>query len=290
MRVPLSWLRELVSLPAGASDQEVADRLTMLALKQESLEPVGVSGPLVVGRVLERTPETHKNGKSINWCRVDVGAEHNGAEGSRGIVCGAHNFDADDLVVVALPGAVLPGDFAIAARKTYGHVSDGMICSARELDLGDDAMGIIVLSPGEADARRRRGGAAAGQRLRARARGDHRPWLRAVDARRGEGHALAYGLDFDDPAGPASGRCGDGESLPGARRGPGRAARCSSPGRVTGFDPSAPTPRWMARRLQLAGMRPISLAVDVTNYVMLELGQPIHGYDRDRLRGPIAYA
>jgi len=75
MRVPLSWLRELVSLPTDTGDQELADRLTMLALKQEALEPVGVSGPLVVGRVLERTPETHKNGKTVNWCRVDVGPE-----------------------------------------------------------------------------------------------------------------------------------------------------------------------------------------------------------------------
>jgi phenylalanyl-tRNA synthetase beta chain len=286
MRVPLSWLRELVSLPAGASDQEVADRLTMLALKQESLEPVGVSGPLVVGRVLERTPETHKNGKSINWCRVDVGAEHNGAEGSRGIVCGAHNFDADDLVVVALPGAVLPGDFAIAARKTYGHVSDGMICSARELDLGEDAKGIIVLSPGEA---------APGDDAAALLQVNDSVLELEVTTDRGyalsmrgvaRDTALAYGLDFDDPAHLPPDAAGGGESYPVRVKDP---AGCPVfvARTVTGFDPAAPTPRWMARRLQLAGMRPISLAVDVTNYVMLELGQPIHGYDRDRLRGPI---
>jgi phenylalanyl-tRNA synthetase beta chain len=286
MRVPLSWLRELVALPGGTSDQELADRLTMLALKQEALEPVGVSGPLVVGRVMERTPETHKNGKSINWCRVDVGAEHNAAEGNRGIVCGAHNFDVDDLVVVALPGAVLPGDFAIAARKTYGHVSDGMICSARELDLGDDAMGIIVLSPGEAD---------AGDDAAALLQVNDSVLELEVTTDRGyalsmrgvaRDTALAYGLDFDDPAGLPT-DVGDGESYPvhveDAAGCPLFVART-----VTGFDPSAPTPRWMARRLQLAGMRPISLAVDVTNYVMLELGQPIHGYDRDRLQGPIA--
>jgi phenylalanyl-tRNA synthetase beta chain len=285
MRVPLSWLRELVALSAGTSDQELADRLTMLALKQEALEPVGVSGPLVVGRVLERTPETHKNGKSINWCRVDVGAEHNGPEGSRGIVCGAHNFDADDLVVVALPGAVLPGDFAIAARKTYGHVSDGMICSARELDLGDDAKGIIVLSPGEA---------APGDDAAALLQVNDSVLELEVTTDRGyalsmrgvaRDTALAYGLDFDDPADvPAD--AGDGGSYPVGVEDP---AGCPVfvARTVTGFDPSAPTPRWMARRLQLAGMRPISLAVDVTNYVMLELGQPIHGYDRDRLQGPI---
>ncbi len=285
MRVPLSWLRELVSLPADTGDQELADRLTMLALKQEALEPVGVSGPLVVGRVIERTPETHKNGKTINWCRVDVGPEHNDADGGRGIVCGAHNFDVDDLVVCALPGAVLPGDFRIGARKTYGHISDGMICSARELDLGDDHDGIIVLKQGEAAP----GGDAAALlqvndsvlELEVATDRGYALSMRGV----ARDTALAYGTGYDDPAdlpvAPA-----DGDSYP---------VRVEDPvgcpvfvaRTVTGFDPAAPTPRWMARRLQLAGMRPISLAVDVTNYVMLELGQPIHGYDRDRLQGPI---
>ncbi len=88
--------------------------------------------------------EPQKNGKTIRWCQVDVGTQHRGA-GPRGIVCGAHNFAAGDLVVVALPGAMLPGGFAIAARKTYGHVSDGMICSTRELGIGDDHTGILVL-------------------------------------------------------------------------------------------------------------------------------------------------
>src|SRR5699024_10384257 len=114
---------------------------------EELIHPAPVTGPLVVGRVLEVSPEPQKNGKTINWCQVDVGAEHVSAEGGpRGIVCGAHNFGPGDSVVVALPGAVLPGDFAISARKTYGHVSDGMICSAKELGLGQDHTGIIVLS------------------------------------------------------------------------------------------------------------------------------------------------
>ena len=98
----------------------------------------------MVGRVLDFVEEPQKNGKTIRWCQVDVG-EHS-PDGPRGIVCGAANFAVDDLVVVSLPGAVLPGGFEISARKTYGHVSDGMICSARELDLGDDHAGILVLS------------------------------------------------------------------------------------------------------------------------------------------------
>src|SRR4029453_11801523 len=87
-------------------------------------------------------PEPQKNGKTIEWCQVDVGEAE-----PRGIVCGAHNFAAGDLVVVALPGSVLPGGFEIGARKTYGHISDGMICSVRELGIGVDHTGILVLAP-----------------------------------------------------------------------------------------------------------------------------------------------
>ncbi|MBA2445020.1 MAG: phenylalanine--tRNA ligase subunit beta, partial [Nocardioidaceae bacterium] len=127
MRVPVSWLREYVDLPAEVSVNELANRLTMLGLKLEAVESPGldVHGPLVVGRVLDFETEEHSNGKPIRWCQVDTG------EGApRGIVCGASNFAPGDLVPVSLPGAVLPGGFAITARTTYGHVSDGMICSA----------------------------------------------------------------------------------------------------------------------------------------------------------------
>src|SRR6478609_236289 len=151
MRVPVSWLREYVDLPPDLSVAELANRLTFLGLKLEALEAVAADlvGPLVVGRVLEFEDETHSNGKTIRWVQVDVGEAE-----PRGVVCGAANFAAGDLVVVALPGAVLPGGFAITARKTYGHVSDGMICSVRELGIGDDHAGILVLpsdagSPGD---------------------------------------------------------------------------------------------------------------------------------------------
>src|SRR5205085_8502756 len=142
-----SWLRDYIDLPADVSVVELADRLTMLGLKLEALEAAGsdVTGPLVVGRVDRFEAEEHSNGKTVRWCQVDVGEPV-----PRGIVCGAANFAEGDLVVVALPGAVLPGGFEIAARKTYGHVSDGMICSARELGLGDDHTGIIVLGADEA--------------------------------------------------------------------------------------------------------------------------------------------
>jgi phenylalanyl-tRNA synthetase beta chain len=290
MKAPVSWIREYVDLPAGVTTEDLAARLTALGLKLEAIEKPGdqITGPLVVGRVLTMQPEPQKNGKTINWCTVDVG-DANGTGEPQGIVCGAHNFAPGDLVVVVLPGGVLPGGFAISERKTYGHVSAGMICSARELGLGEDALssggGIIVLS------------ADAGQP------GDSAFPVLGLDdeviefeinpdrayalSLRGIAReaALAYGGPYRDPADRAvpepnsSGHPVEIEDPVGC---PVFVARL-----VTGFDATAPTPGWMARRLTQAGMRPISLAVDVTNYVMLEIGRPIHGYDADKLRGPI---
>ncbi|WP_116950561.1 phenylalanine--tRNA ligase subunit beta [Jiangella endophytica] len=283
MRVPLSWLRDFAALPADVSPREVATRLIRAGLEVETVDEAGadISGPLVAGRVLEFTSEPQKNGKTIRWCSVDVGEAE-----PRGIVCGAHNFAAGDLVVVSLPGAVLPGGFAITARKTYGHVSDGMICSVRELGIGDDHAGILVLQPGEAEP-----GDDAIELLRLRddvldiAVTPDRGYCLSVRGVAREA-ATAYGVAFTDPGVrddvDTTGDDGYPVRVEDTERCPVFAART-----VTGFDPSAPSPRWLQRRVQLAGMRPISLAVDITNYVMLELGQPIHGYDRDALRGAI---
>src|ERR1700710_1888385 len=146
MKAPVSWIREYADLPADVAVDDLAPRLTALGLKLESLERPGhdITGPLVIGRVLTMEPEPQKNGKTINWCKVDVG-DANGSGEPQGIVCGATNFKPGDLVVVVLPGGVLPGGFEISARKTYGHVSAGMICSTRELGLGEDHDGILVL-------------------------------------------------------------------------------------------------------------------------------------------------
>src|SRR5512141_3393449 len=149
MHAPVSWLRELADVPADATGEDIAAALVRVGLEAAGLHGDQITGPLVVGRVLTMEPEPQKNGKTINWCTVDVG-DANGTGEPQGIVCGAHNFAPGDLVVVVLPGGVLPGGFEISARKTYGHVSAGMICSAAELALGDDHDGIIVLP---ADAR-----------------------------------------------------------------------------------------------------------------------------------------
>ena len=286
MKAPVSWIREYVDLPADVSTDDLTHRLTALGLKLEGVQRAGgdITGPLVVGRVLTVDAEPQKNGKTINWCTVDVGAA-NGTGEPQGVVCGAHNFAPGDLVVVVLPGAVLPGGFAIAARKTYGHVSAGMICSARELGLGDDHTGIIVLPP---DAGQPGDDAFDVLHLREEViEFEINPDRAYALSLRGIAReaALAYGAPFTDPAAratPAANADGYPVVVDDPSGCPVFVART-----VTGFDPAAPTPDWMARRLQQAGMRPISLAVDVTNYVMLEMGHPIHGYDLDRLSGPI---
>jgi phenylalanyl-tRNA synthetase beta chain len=281
--VPLSWLAEYVDLPAGKAGREVAAGLIRVGLEVETVEPVGadLSGPLVVGRVVSFEQFTASNGKTVRWCQVQAGPDDGDL---RGIVCGALNFAAGDAVVVALPGAVLPGGFAIAARKTYGHVSDGMICSARELGLGDDHTGILVLpadTPPGADA-------AGYLQLRDEvldvAVTPDRAYALSI---RGMAREASHAFDapYRDPAGLVRVPEPDDAGWPVRLAGPG----CDrfSARTVTGLDPAAPAPLWLRRRLLLAGLRPISLVVDVTNYVMIETGQPMHAFDRALLRGPI---
>ncbi len=291
MRAPVSWIREYVDLPADVSTEQLAARLTALGLKLEALEQAGgdITGPLVLGRVLGFDEEPQKNGKIVRWCQVDVG-DANGTGEPQGIVCGARNFAVDDLVVVVLPGGALPGPtpgqpVEITARKTYGHVSAGMICSSRELGLGDDHDGIMVLAAGAGQP-----GDDAFEALGLRdevIEMEINPDRAYALSLRGVAReaALGFGAPFTDPAQrpvPAPNDEGYPVEVEAPDGCPVFVTRT-----VSGFDPAAPTPDWIARRVRMAGMRPISLAVDVTNYVMLELGQPIHGYDGDKLAGPI---
>ncbi|WP_338776703.1 phenylalanine--tRNA ligase subunit beta [Streptomyces sp. DG1A-41] len=285
MRVPLSWLREYVDLPATETGRDVQAKLISAGLEVETVERLGadLKGPLVVGQVAT-VEELTEFKKPIRFCTVDVG-QANGTGEPQEIVCGARNFAVGDKVVVALPGAVLPGDFQIAERKTYGKMSRGMICSSDELNMGDDGTkGIIVLPP-ETEVGK-----------------DAIELLELVDevldiavtpdrgyclSMRGVARetAIAYGLPLRDPA---------LIDVPGPNA-YGYPVRVSAPTgcdrftarTVTGLSAEARSPIWLQRRLQKVGMRPISLAVDVTNYVMMELGQPLHAYDRGLVQGTI---
>ncbi|HEU5157046.1 MAG TPA: phenylalanine--tRNA ligase subunit beta [Streptosporangiaceae bacterium] len=283
MRAPLSWLREYVDLPGDVTGRELAQRLIEAGLEVETVDRLDLEGPLVVGKVLA-VEELTGFKKPIRYCQVDVGAA-NGTGEPQNVVCGATNFAAGDLVVVVLPGGVLPGGFEVGARKTYGHVSEGMICSERELGMGDDHTGILVLP---ADA-----GTPGDDAIELLALRDEvldiaitpdRGYTASIRGVAREA-ATAYGVPFHDPAAiplPET----SGESYP-ASIADSTACDRFVLREVRGFDPAAATPLWLRRRLQLCGMRPVSLAVDVTNYLMLELGQPLHAFDRTKLTGPI---
>jgi len=286
MRVPLSWLGEWVDLPEDVSLESVHAALVKVGFEEEDVHLFSVTGPVVVGQVLEFTPEPQSNGKTINWCQVDVGEAE-----PRGIVCGAHNFAAGDKVVVTLPGAVLPGPFPIAARKTYGHTSDGMIASARELGLGEEHDGILRLAalglddaPVGADAIHLLGLDDAAIEINVTPDRGYAFSIRGV-ARE---YSHSTGAAFRDPALAVTVTPGSGFDVTVDDRAPIRGtvgSRVFTTRVVRGVDVTRPTPPWMVARLTLAGMRSISLPVDITNYVMLELGQPTHGYDLDKLRG-----
>lgn len=305
MRIPLSWLREYVAVPAEATAEDVMAELVKVGFEEEAVHrpTETLQGPIVVGQVLSLVKEPQSNGKTINWCQVRVVPE--GQEqtltgkgidpsGVQGIVCGAHNFVEGDKVVVTLPGAVLPGDFHISARKTYGHLSAGMIASVRELGIGEDHDGILVLSrigldpEVGTDAMELLGLYDQAAEINVTPDRGYAFSIRGV-ARE---YAHATGTSFTDPAtkvqAPAELSGGYGVKLnddapiygkPGCDRFVARTVR--------GVDATKPTPQWMVSRLRLAGIRSISLPVDISNYVMLELGQPTHCYDLDKLSGDI---
>ncbi|SDM33244.1 phenylalanyl-tRNA synthetase beta subunit [Geodermatophilus siccatus] len=281
MRVPTGWLAEHVDVPAGTTVEDLDTAFVRLGLEVEEVHrPAEVTGPLVVGRVLGIEELTGFK-KPIRYCQVDVGEAE-----PRGIVCGARNFAVGDAVVVALPGAVLPGGFEIAARKTYDRVSDGMICSVRELGVGEDHAGILVLGD-DAPAPGTPAGPLVGLddvviELAVTPDRGYCLSMRGIAREMGTG----LGVGWRDP-GALTPPAWSGE--PAWQVSVEDADRCDRFSMIAleGLDPTAPSPWWMRRRLAQSGVRSISLAVDVTNYVMLELGQPMHAFDRDRVRGPI---
>jgi phenylalanyl-tRNA synthetase beta chain len=299
MRVPLSWLREYVTLPEPVDVADVARRLTAAGLEVESFESVGhdVRG-VVVGQVLS-VEELPGLKKPIRYCRVAVSESQLDAppDEASGVICGATNFAAGDRIALALPGAVLPGGsgrgdrgegsprMEISARKTYGRMSEGMICAVDELGIGDDHTGILVL-PADAP---------LGENFVQYAGLRDEVLDIAVNPDRGYAVSIrgvarelasAYQVAFSDPAAVLSDEAVNPHVWPASISDPTACDRFVLR-EVRGFDPSARTPVAMMVRLARAGTRSVSLAVDVTNYLMLELGQPLHAFDRAKLNGPI---
>lgn len=277
MRAPLSWLGEHADI-AGVTGRDLAAALIRVGLEVERVEQVGsqIAG-VVVARVLG-FEELAGFKKAIRYCHVDDG------DGERGVICGAANFAVGDLVPFARPGASLPGGVTIGSRRSYGHVSDGMICSGRELGISDEHHGIMVLPAGLEVGADVVAALGLSDEVLDIAVTPDRGYCLSI---RGLAREAAAALDvaFRDPAELHSPRLAPG-GYPATVE---EYLACDRflLRRVGGLDATATTPAQLSRRLTLAGMRPISLPVDVTNYVLLELGQPLHAYDESRLRGPI---
>jgi phenylalanyl-tRNA synthetase beta chain len=276
MRVPVSWLRDYV--PVEMPLPELAERLSISTAEVEGIERRGVPdvdgnlGLFRVGRVLEA--EKHPNADRLQLCRVDVG------EGEpRQIVCGAWNFGAGATVAVALPGAQLPGGLQLEQRKVRGELSDGMILAEDEVELGSDHTGIMVLPPGPEPGTPLADILPLVEDVLLVESTGNRPDLLAIYGLAREVAAL-----YDVPLSPVPGA--DPEPQPvepveieiddfeGCPRYIGRVFRDVEIG---------PSPMWLRARLTNAGMRPISNVVDVTNYVMLALGNPLHAFDLAKL-------
>jgi phenylalanyl-tRNA synthetase beta chain len=278
MLVPLTWLREYVALDVPV--EELADRINTSVAGVERIFHRGVTDDdgnvdlYLVGRVLEAAK--HPNADRLQLCQVDVG------EGEpRQIVCGAWNFGAGATVAVALPGAVLPGGQRLEQAKLRGEISSGMILSERELELGQDNTGILVLEDGPEPGTPLADVLPLGETVLELETTPNRPDLLAVYGVAREVAAL-YELPLEPWPGTDPGRDGNEqvpvtvEDLEGCPRYIGRLFREVRIG---------PSPPWLRARLVAAGLRPISNVVDVTNYVMHALGNPLHAFDQRKLAG-----
>lgn len=284
MKAPLTWLVEFIDNGDQISVNQATEAFTKLGFEVEDVIEIGqgLIGPIVIGKVLE-IEELTEFKKPIRYCLVQVGPS---PDQVNGIVCGASNFSVGDLVVVALPGAVLPGDFQISKRETYGKVSNGMICSLRELGIGEDHSGILVLPdsyPIGIDAVAELGLhdyvfdlsvlPDRGYALSIRGLARELAIITNTSYRDPISFIPRLDLTADDSVSATISAKEDCTSLYLTT--------------LTNFDPAAVTPWEIQRKLLLAGMRSISLVVDITNFVMLEIGQPLHAFDKASLRGGI---
>mgnify|MGYP000407686055 CR=1 FL=1 len=286
MRISYEWLKSMVDVPEDPA--ELVAEFTRTGTEVEAVEKVGANlEHVVTAQVVSKKP--HPDSDHMWLCQVSVGDKNVDADGNPvplQIVCGAQNFNEGDHIVCAMIGAVLPGDFKIKKSKLRGVESCGMNCSARELGLGSDHEGIMILpedapvgmdftdylgmsdtvidceiTPNRPDCLSMTGMAVE---VAAILDEDTHVELPSVKAEKGPDAADLVDVTIDDP-----------ELCP----------RYTA--RVVRNVKIGPSPRWMRERLRASGVRPINNIVDITNYVMLEIGQPMHAYDLDKLEGPI---
>ncbi|HET7417316.1 MAG TPA: phenylalanine--tRNA ligase subunit beta [Solirubrobacterales bacterium] len=276
MRVPFSWLREYCD--PGMEPAALADRLVMTGTEVERLDTVGPPSAegFVVGKVLER--EQHPNADRLSVCRVDVG------DGERTIVCGAPNVDAGQTVPVVLPGGTMPGGMKIRKAKLRGVPSEGMILSAAELEVAEEADGIIVLDDGPAPGTPLSEVLPLGEPVLEIEVTPNRTDCFGVHGVAREVHAITGAPLAADPWAEDAPAEGEGEASDYASvtvEVPELCPRFTA--RVFTDVTIAPSPLWLQARLAAAGQRPINNVVDITNYVMLLTAQPLHAFDLDKV-------
>lgn len=275
MKISLNWLKRYVDLTASA--QEIAEVLPMLGLEVESVRQVGLPPieNLVVGEVLSR--EQHPNADRLGVCQVKVHPDQDPIQ----IVCGASNYKVGDRVPVALVGCVLPGDFKIKKSKLRGVESNGMMCSARELGLGEDHSGLMILE----------GCPEVGTPMNQVITDNDTIFELELTANRGDclSHvgvarelAAYYGLKLKLPEVPV--REGSGEGLLADVSIETDTCALYIALSIRGVK-VGPSPEWLKKALESVGLRSINNVVDVTNFVMLEGGQPLHAFDAAKIRG-----
>ena len=280
MKVPVSWLREYVDFDWPV--EELARRLVVTSCEVDRVVRRGVpdsDGNLehyVVGRVLDA--HKHPNADKLTLCRVDVGAGE-----PKQIVCGATNVATGQTVAVVLPGAVMPEGFTIEKRKLRGELSEGMILSERELELGQDHTGIMVLAEGLEPGTPLVDVLPLGDDVLEIETGFNRPDLTSVYGIAREVSVLTGASLAAQPGTTSNSLLQGNEELDLRVDDLERCPRYV--GRLFRDVTLGPSPPWLKARLSAAGMRPISNVVDVTNYVMLALGNPLHAFDHDKLAG-----
>ncbi len=278
MKLPVSWILEHIKTNKKINESQIIEKLIEIGFEVESVYKYGdVKGPLVIGRV-EKIETLTEFKKPIRYCTVNIGVKN------VGIVCGASNFNEQDLVVVALPGSELPGEFKISERETYGKKSQGMICSAKELNISDDHSGILVINESikvGLDAKQILG---LNETILDISVLPDRGYAMSI---RGIARELAsaFGGKFIDPV---------SEKIPSIKKSKQIKVKIATKNAnkialvlVKDFDLRSQTPLFIQNRLNQCGFRTISLSVDLTNYFMIQMGQPLHAFDANRIEGTI---
>lgn len=263
MKVSLNWLREF--LPLEKTNAEISDLLTFAGVEVEGIETKGVNiANVVVAQI--QSSEQHPNADRLSVCKVDDGSGM-----ARQIVCGAKNYQVGDKIPLALPGAVLPGDFKIKVGKLRGVESEGMMCSAKELGISEESAGLLILSP-DAPIGTEIGKIFPGDTIFDLEITPNRPDLLS---HRGIARELAaiLGIPLELPS---------KTDVPANASFPVRIESNSGlfySGRIVRNVKVGPSPEWLVSKLQSVGLRSINNVVDITNFVMLEMGQPLHAFD-----------